>query len=211
MDIVTHAMTGTIIASPFFSTAPVTAGCFVLGSVLPDVDSLGRLFGKRAFLRCHQTYTHSLPVILGLTVLLWPLPAWLKINEPWAPATLGAGMLLHALLDTTNTYGVALLRPFGRKRWCTEWVFFIDSITIAVSIGFLLAILVSWYGTEAVAPWLALVYGTFMVLYWTLRWRLHRRAIRLAPAFRLSLIPSAFDPGVSLRAGSRPSLLIFSR
>ena len=74
MDVVTHTVAGAIIASPMFSTSPLTAGCFVLGSVLPDADSLGRVFGKAPFIRWHQTYTHSLPVIVVLTMLIWPLP-----------------------------------------------------------------------------------------------------------------------------------------
>lgn len=194
MDIVTHAMAGTIIASPVFPTAPVTAACFALGSVLPDLDSLGRLFGKVCFLRWHQTYTHSLPVIAGLTILLWPLPVWLDINEPWAPAALGAGMLLHALMDATNTYGVALLAPFTRKRWCTEGVFFIDGIVIAVSGGFLVALAIQWLNGNTVRPLFAIAYGAFLAAYWALRWLVRRRAARLVPAGVLSMIPSAIVP-----------------
>ena len=51
MDIVTHTMTGTILASPFFQTAPLTASCFILGSAIPDLDVLSRLGGKTTFLR----------------------------------------------------------------------------------------------------------------------------------------------------------------
>ncbi len=187
-------LAGTIIASPFLHATPVTAGCFVLGSVLPDLDSLSRLFGKVSFLRWHQTYTHSLPVIIGLAILLWPLLAWFGIDEMWAPVALGAGMLLHTLMDATNTYGVALLAPLSRKRWCTEWVFFIDGIMITVSSGFLIAILAQSHGGQMVRPSLAAAYGTFVAVYWILRWLVHRRAACLAPAGMLSMIPSAVAP-----------------
>ena len=50
-------------------------------------------------------------------------------------------MLLHSLMDATNTYGVALLVPLSRKRCCTEWVFFIDGVMIAVSAGFAIVVL----------------------------------------------------------------------
>jgi membrane-bound metal-dependent hydrolase YbcI (DUF457 family) len=194
MDIVTHTVAGVVIAGPIFSTSPLTAGCFILGSVLPDIDSLSRIFGKVPFIRWHQTYTHSLPVIIVLTMLIWPLPKWLGIDEAWAPVAIGVGMLLHALMDATNTYGVALLTPLSRKRVCTEWIFFIDGAMIAVSSGFLIVILVRRLHGQWVQPSLALMYGSFLAVYWLLRWLVHRRAVRLAPAGTLSMIPSAIVP-----------------
>jgi membrane-bound metal-dependent hydrolase YbcI (DUF457 family) len=194
MDIVTHATAGAIIASPMLPASPLTAGCFVLGSVLPDVDALSRLFGKVAFLRWHQTYTHSVPVTIVLTILLWPLPVWLGIDEVWATAALGAGMLLHVLMDATNTYGVALLAPLSRKRCCTEWVFFIDGIMIIVSTGFLVAVIAQSYRGQLSRPSIAVTYGAFIILYWILRWLVHRHAACLAPAGTLSMIPSAIVP-----------------
>ncbi len=55
MDVVTHALIGLIGASPFAVSHPVAASCFALGAVAPDLDALSRLFGKRAFMRAHQT------------------------------------------------------------------------------------------------------------------------------------------------------------
>lgn len=189
MDIVTHAMAGTILASPLLPIAPLSASFFVLGSVLPDADALSRLFGKVAFLRWHQTFTHSLPVICAVTVLFWPSPGWLGVQEAWAPAALGAGMLLHALMDATNTYGVALLAPVGRKRYCTEWVFFIDGIVIAFSILCLVLALIL-VGCDQSSSLVTASYGCFLLGYWLL----HRRAVRMAPDSTRSLIPSAVIP-----------------
>ncbi len=44
MDIVTHAMMGTIAASPFLESHPEVATAFMFGSVLPDLDVLSRVF-----------------------------------------------------------------------------------------------------------------------------------------------------------------------
>lgn len=194
MDIVTHAMAGTIIASPFLSTAPISASCFILGSVLPDTDALSRMFGKVAFLRWHQTYTHSLPIIFSITILLWSLGNWFSIAEAWAPIALGAGLLLHALMDATNTYGVALMAPFSRRRCCTEWVFFIDGIVIAVSAVCLAVVLIHRHDAQDVSLTVSVVYGSFLAAYWTLRGLLHWRAGGLAPPDTLSLIPAATIP-----------------
>ena len=93
VDIVTHAMMGVVVASPALTHHPIAAGCFMFGSVLPDLDALSRVFGKRAFLKSHQTYSHALPVIavIGLLagVALWPTSMW----DPWAPLALVAGMV----------------------------------------------------------------------------------------------------------------------
>jgi len=63
VDAVTHAMSGFVLASPFFTTQPTAASTFMLASVAPDLDVLSRLCGKLAFLRTHQTWTHALPLI----------------------------------------------------------------------------------------------------------------------------------------------------
>ena len=133
-------------------------------------------------------------MIIVLTILLWPLPVWLGVNEVWATAALGAGMLLHVLMDATNTYGVALLAPLSRKRFCTEWVFFIDGIMIAVSSGFLVAVFAQSHRGQWSHPSIAITYGAFMAVYWILRWLVHRRAACLAPTGTLSMIPSAVVP-----------------
>ena len=46
---------------------------------------------------------------------------------------LALGMAGHALLDLTNTYGIALLAPISRQRVCFEWTFFLDLFTTSAS------------------------------------------------------------------------------
>ena len=48
MDIVTHGMVGVLLAAPLAESHPIAAGSLLLGSVLPDLDALSRLAGKRA-------------------------------------------------------------------------------------------------------------------------------------------------------------------
>src|SRR6476646_7976597 len=69
MDIVTHAGIGLIAAAPFIGSRPELALGVVAGSVLLDTDALARLFGKQAFLRAHQTWTHALPIQVGFSTL----------------------------------------------------------------------------------------------------------------------------------------------
>ncbi|MCZ6793580.1 MAG: metal-dependent hydrolase [Planctomycetota bacterium] len=122
MDIVTHTLAGAVVASPLLGSAPLTATCIVFGSVLPDLDSLSRCFGKVAVLRWHQTYSHSLAAVAVVTALAWPALGTLGAAEPMAPPlALGGAVLVHILLDVSNTYGVALLAPFSRRRYCVEF------------------------------------------------------------------------------------------
>ncbi|HZZ71146.1 MAG TPA: metal-dependent hydrolase [Pirellulales bacterium] len=194
MDIVTHTMVGTILAAPLLPGSPLTGICFVLGSVLPDTDALSRLFGKNAFLRWHQTYTHSVPLIVAFTVVVWIIISRLGIYEIGVPIAIGAGRLLHALMDATNTYGVALFAPFSSRRFCSEWVFFIDATVIAVSMGCLLFVFLELNRQPRWLWAIAIGYGIFLVGYWIIRWLIHRRAARLAPPATRSLIPSALLP-----------------
>jgi hypothetical protein len=116
-------------------------------------------------------------------------------HAPWAAAGLALGMLFHCALDYTNTYGITLLAPFSRRRFCAEWVFFIDAVVIVASLAALLGI---WQYQQRHAGELGygvqLVYGAAMLGYWGGKLALRRRALRLSPPGTLSLLPSALVP-----------------
>jgi membrane-bound metal-dependent hydrolase YbcI (DUF457 family) len=193
MDIVTHAMMGVIIASPLVPAAPLTAGCFMLGSVLPDLDVICRCFGKKAFMLCHQTYSHAFFTILIATILA-KFAISSSFNEPWAAPALGAGMLLHSLTDATNTYGIALYLPFSRKRFCLEWVFFIDAIVILVSVICAGLVARKWMKSEFSTAPIAGFYAAFLAAYWSVKFLLRRQARARCPDGTLSLLPSSLLP-----------------
>lgn len=194
MDIVTHCMMGVIGATPFLDSHPVAASLFALGCVLPDLDSLSRLFGKRAFLESHQTWSHALPVIAVLGGIAGLSLMVAGIDAPAAGLGLALGMALHSLLDVTNTYGIMLFAPFSRRRYCKEWVFFIDAFVIVASMAALAAIWLQWRRDGypgAIAP---AVYWAVMGSYWTAKMALRRRAAGSAPLGTLALLPSALVP-----------------
>src|SRR5262249_4470295 len=134
MEVVTHCLVGIIGASPFIEQAPEAAASFALGSVMPDFDALSRQFGKRAFMRCHQTYTHALPVIVLLGVSAGIAGQLAGLRGFWIGLGLTLGMVLHSLLDCTNTLGITLFAPLSRKRYCLEWVFFIDVAVLVLGV-----------------------------------------------------------------------------
>ncbi|MBA4191124.1 MAG: hypothetical protein C0467_24335 [Planctomycetaceae bacterium] len=194
MDIVTHTLMGSIVASPFLKDDPAVAFCIIFGSMAPDLDVFTLHVSRRFFLKCHQTYTHALPLI-ALGGLLVAGSLYLAgVNAIWLVAAFAAGMAFHALLDATNTYGVTLLAPFTTRRFCTEWVFFIDSVVILATVTCLLLIGELVVEGEAVGPGVAVGYVAFLAAYWMLKGYLWYRAKRLSPRDTLSIIPSAAFP-----------------
>src|SRR4051794_28616833 len=134
MDILTHAGIGLIAATPLMNSHPELALGLVAGLVLPDLDALSRLFGKRAFLRSHQNWSHALPVQAVVSVLAGWVARFFGADG-WA---FGVGLCFgfagHTLLDFSNTLGVTLAAPFSRRRFCLEWVFFIDAFVLAATV-----------------------------------------------------------------------------
>lgn len=189
MDIVTHAVIGAIVASPFLDSHPLPAVCFALGSVLPDLDALSRIFGKRAFMSIHQTYSHALPVIALVGFAAWPLLDAFGA-PPLAALTLALGMVVHSLLDVSNTYGIALFLPFSRRRFSAEWVFFIDGVVVALSYPTLIIL----NQTNLSKMLVLVIYSVAMALYWICKAVLRRRAFGLSPKGTVSLLPSALVP-----------------
>ena len=124
---------GLIAAAPVLNSRPELALGLVAGSVLPDLDALARVFGKRAFLRSHQTWSHAIPVQVAVSVLAGVIGNAWGADGLLLGAGLFVGLVIHTLLDFSNTLGVTLLAPFSRKRFCLEWVFFIDAFVLTLT------------------------------------------------------------------------------
>jgi membrane-bound metal-dependent hydrolase YbcI (DUF457 family) len=193
MDIVTHAGIALIAAMPFMHSRPEFALGILAGSVLPDLDALSRIFGKLAFLRSHQTWSHALAVqalasgALGGLAMLWGLDG--------LGAALGmfAGLAVHTLLDWSNTLGVMLLAPFSRHRFRLEWVFFIDAFVLAATALGVTASFMEFQGKGRVSGRTATLYFSTMGIYFLAKGGLRRKAGQSVPE-ALSLVPSALVP-----------------
>jgi membrane-bound metal-dependent hydrolase YbcI (DUF457 family) len=193
MDIVTHAGIGLIAASPFLATKPELALGIVAGSVLPDLDALWRLLDKKAFLRAHQAWTHALPIQIAFSVVAGIVGSALGVNGFELGGGVLAGLAGHTFLDMTNTFGVAWLIPFSRRRLCLEWVFFIDALTLALVVTTLALLGREWFRNEAVSPSYAVVFFGLLSLYIIVKAVLRSRAGKSYPNAK-SLIPSTCIP-----------------
>lgn len=89
----------------------------VLGSQIPDIDTLFRLKGNAAYIRNHRGGSHSLPAI-GLWTLL--LTFAISLLFPVVPAfVIGKWVFIaicvHIFSDLFNAYGTQAARPFTKK------------------------------------------------------------------------------------------------
>ena len=189
MDIVHHTLiggTGMLVAVA--QDQPLVGFAFVAGSVFPDLDVIFMTLGKRFYLKHHQGITHSvilapLYALLLSIVLLMPLGEWWQMEVYLAAL---AGIYIHILLDWFNTYRIALLSPFIKKRYSLDAVFFIDSVALMLTALF--------YGLHAldelnIAVWL---YPPGFVIYFLSKLG-YQRKIR-SQLNALFAIPSSLNP-----------------
>jgi membrane-bound metal-dependent hydrolase YbcI (DUF457 family) len=201
MDIVTHAGIGLIAASPFLASRPELALGIVAGSVLPDLDAFSRLGNKRAFLRFHQTWSHALPVQAAVSAGIGVLTAGLGARGFELGGGLFAGLAGHSLLDLCNTFGVALFAPFSRRRFCLEWVFFIDAVVLAATALALVLIGPGWFRDGEVQGYYAAGFFCFLMAYVLAKGALRNRAGEFVSAARAQ----SDDAGAPDLSGSAPT------
>ena len=196
MDIVTHGMMGVAIAGSMLGSHTGLSVGFILGSVIPDLDSISRCFGQRAFLEWHQGWTHSLPLQLTLGFCSWLLMGWLAPEFSGIPVGLTAGAMLHSLLDLINTYGIRIAAPFSMRRYCAEWLFFIDSVVLVLTVAALVPAVRSLVMGAEPSPTISAVYVASLLAYAGGKAALKKRAVRIAGSNVVSVIPSALWPWV---------------
>jgi len=115
-----------------------------------------------------------------------------------------AALAFHTLLDFSNTLGVTLLAPFSKKRFCLEWVFFIDAFVLVLTA--VMATLSVWLfvSAETISDRPAILFFGILAIYFFTKGWLRSRAGLMAPE-SVALIPSGLWPwlffGVVNRGG----------
>ena len=188
MDILTHGMCGTALASPLFITQPEAAIAMIAGATLPDLDVYGRVFGKNGFFRWHRTITHSIVGTLIFSTIVFLSIAIFKGNNPWPLAAwcslaFGVGMISHILLDYTNSYPIGIFWPKLKNRYCNHSIFFIDIpyTIICVTAVLIMGMWIFVYpGHIEKIVFVCPCFVTVSVLYIGLKIYLHQKAIRQA-------------------------------
>lgn len=187
MDTGTHivmgvAISGIALSDPIVSADPITMSAvftgIIVGSLIPDLDTILKLRNNAVYIRHHRGITHSIPA-----VLLWPiiLTTLLLLFMPgasflhvWAWTFLA--VFLHVFVDIFNAYGTQALRPFSR-RWVAIGV--INTFDPIIFILHLIAIGVWGFGVAPIYPFVTLYIILFF--YYLLRFRV-KAAVKNAVA-----------------------------
>ncbi len=193
MDIVTHAGIGLIAAAPWLDSQPELALGLVAGSVLPDLDALSRVFGKRAFLHSHQTWSHALPIQAVVAALARYIAGKHGANGALLGAGLFVGFAIHTLLDLSNSVGVTVFAAFSRNWFLLEWVFFIYSFVLTLTAVATVFILWQFVRNGGAPAWCSGLFLGAMAVYFGTKGILRKRAGNMA-SDAVSLIPSALCP-----------------
>lgn len=108
----------------------------IVGSQIPDIDTVLKLRNNAVYIRNHRGITHSIPA-----VVLWPL-AIVAILYLFFP---GANLLhlwlwtffavfLHVFVDIFNAYGTQALRPFSSKWVALGWINTFDPFIFGIHV-----------------------------------------------------------------------------
>ena len=169
MDTGTHIVMG-IGLTALATQDPAMAGSFaatattlVVGSLIPDGDTVFKLKDNATYISHHRGITHSIPF-----TILWPLLITLFIftffknvdnTHVWLWAQLA--VFLHVFVDIFNSYGTQALRPITNKwiqlsvintfdpiifiLWCVGILLWLIGIHPYVAFFPIIAILVVYY------------------------------------------------------------------
>lgn len=126
MDTGTHivmgiALGGLATLDPVVASDPATTTgviiATIIGSQIPDIDTVLKLRNNAVYIRNHRGVTHSIPA-----VLLWPLLILAVMYPLFPEANLFhlwlwtfIAVFLHVFVDIFNAYGTQALRPFTNK------------------------------------------------------------------------------------------------
>ena len=195
MDTGTHIVMGLGIAGiatldPIVAENSATATSVLIGAVIgsqiPDVDTILKLRNNAVYIRNHRGITHSIPA-----VLLWPILITAVIHIFFPESNIlhlwmwtFIAVFLHVFVDIFNAYGTQALRPFSSKWVALGIINTFDPIIFAMHI---IGLIIWAFGAHPGYTFL-IIYG-LLIIYYLLRFREKRHVIKEVKV----LIPDATD------------------
>ncbi|MEH7126401.1 metal-dependent hydrolase [Bacillus sp. JJ1503] len=170
-----------VVAENSATTTSVMIGAIV-GSQIPDIDTVLKLRSNAVYIRNHRGITHSIPA-----VLLWPI-VLTSVIYPFFP---GANLLhlwiwtfiavfLHVFVDIFNAYGTQALRPFSSKWIALGVINTFDPYIFGIHI---VGILIWAFGAHPGYTFLPIY--VMLIFYYILRFRaqkkVHNEVKRMIP------------------------------
>ncbi|MFD1927838.1 metal-dependent hydrolase [Sporosarcina siberiensis] len=195
MDTGTHivmgvALAGLSMADPVVTSNPATMTAVitgvVVGSLIPDIDTVLKLRNNAIYIRHHRGITHSIPAVLIwpilISILLSLLIPGANLFHVWAWTFLA--VFLHVFVDIFNAYGTQALRPFSHRWVAIGVINTFDPVIFGLHI---LAILIWMFGANPVSTMIT----TYIIIffYYLLRFAI-KSAVKRAV---FNTIPDADD------------------
>ena len=194
-----------------------------LAAEAPDLDVIGRFWGRAFGFEHHRGFTHSFlgvpldaAVVVAFVYLVWRLRKR-KTKDPNLPPRWGVLFLYgclaglsHILLDYTNAYGVRPFWPFSEKWYSWNIVFIFEPVMfglllLGLIVPSLFSLIDKEIGARSRGPRGRVAASTALigvVLMWGVRDYEHRRAVNALEArtyrnldpLRVSAYPAAINP-----------------
>lgn len=195
MDTGTHVVMGLalgglatldpVVAQNSATATSVMIGAIV-GSQIPDIDTVLKLKSNAVYIRNHRGITHSIPA-----VLLWPLVI-LAVVYPFFPEAnllhlwiwTFLAVFLHVFVDIFNAYGTQALRPFSSKWVALGVINTFDPFIFGIHI---LGLFIWAFGAHPGYTFLA-IYG-IIVVYYLIRFAAQRSVLNAVKV----MIPDATE------------------
>jgi inner membrane protein len=175
MDTISHAIVGVAVAGFSGHTVSINDPIYLsalIGSQAPDFDIISRFKGKFAYLKQHRSFSHSIPGILLLTVLISLglslfFPHDFKMIFIWC----FLGCLSHVALDYLNTHGIAFLWPYSKMRQSLNLLNVFDPCLLIMTI-FILALKLP---PVTMSFAIFVIFGSYIIFRYFLRCKTYMR------------------------------------
>ncbi|MCB7070820.1 metal-dependent hydrolase [Caldibacillus sp. 210928-DFI.2.22] len=96
----------------------------IVGSQIPDIDTVLKLRNNAIYIRNHRGITHSIPAVvlwpIIIALLLYLFYPEVNLLHVWLWTFLA--VFLHVFVDIFNAYGTQALRPFSSKWVALGWI-----------------------------------------------------------------------------------------
>ncbi len=134
MDPIAHTLVGGALAQTGLARKTRWgAAALIIGANLPDIDGLAYSWGGDAGLHFRRGWTHGLPAVVVLPLILAGVLYFIGRLRPGGTAKFQSlllvstiGVATHPVLDWLNTYGMRWLMPFNSRWFYGDSLFIID-------------------------------------------------------------------------------------
>ncbi|MBU8880597.1 metal-dependent hydrolase [Bacillus sp. FJAT-29790] len=195
MDTGTHivmglALGGIATLDPVVAENSVTATSVMIGAIvgsnIPDIDTVLKLRNNAVYIRNHRGITHSVPA-----VLLWPLAIIAVIYPFFSGANLFhlwvwtfLAVFLHVFVDIFNAYGTQALRPFSSKWVALGVINTFDPYIFGIHV---VGLFIWAFGAHP--GYTFLVIYAILIIYYLFRFQAQRTVLNIVK----TMIPDATD------------------